>query len=474
MISSLAGIISKRRGEIIVCGYLILVLLFRLLPGSWDTSFLPGNQIKVSLFTVWTVVGWISRSLSPAVVGLLNVVSLILAEIITFEQGVSCFGSTTVVLVFSVLLLAESIQASGIERRITLWLLNIAKGHTEYTVLMVMFAVFLLTFFIPSAVGRVGILLPIGRGLCREFNDKNFSKMLMIGMTLGSLISTTSCITGAPGVFYGIELFKDCIGFEWTYFQWARAYIPLNLVATILTWYALKKLFPPASSYISKGREFVKDSYSKLGPMNKRERKMLMVIAIMLLFWITEPLHHVPVGLTALAMSLCTVLPGIGIVEWEEALERINWSTLLLLASSVVMAMAVSTSGLHLSLAEVLSGLLVGKSPFIMAFTIIVCVILLRFGLNNMTTVNAVMLPITFAVAGSTSTNPVWLGMVAMAAGKIGYYLPAQSVSALATFSTGLYDSHDLMKAGLVVTPIVVAVTLLFSVFYWPMLGWNP
>ena len=64
--------------------------------------------------------------------------------------------------------------------------------------------------------------------------------------------------------------------------------------------------------------------------------------------------------------------------------------------------------------------------------------------------------------------------MVAMAAGKIGYYLPAQSVSTLATFSTGLYDGSDLMKAGLVVTPIVAGVILLFSVLYWPAIGFAP
>jgi sodium-dependent dicarboxylate transporter 2/3/5 len=474
MISSLAGTIRKRRGEIIVCGYLILVLLFRLFPDSWNTSFLSGNELKVSLLTVWTIAGWISRGLSPAVVGLLNAVSLVFAEIITFTQGVHCLGNTTVVLVFSVLLLAESIRVSGIERRVSLWLLKIAGGHAEYTVLMVMFTLFLLTFFVPSAVGRVGILLPIASGLCREFNDENFSKMLMIGMTFGTLISSTSCITGASGVFYGVELFKEQIGFEWTYLQWARAYTPINLVSTILIWYVLKRLFPPSPSCISKGREFITASYAKLGPMKRLEHKMVMVVIAMLVLWMTEPLHHFSVGLTALTLSLCTVLPGIGIIDWDEALKRINWSTLILLASSVVMATAVSTSGLHLSLAEVLSSLLAGKSPATMALVILVSVVLLRFGLNNITTINAVMLPITFAVANSTSTNPVWLGMVAMAAGKIGFYLPAQSVSALATFSTGLYDSHDLMKAGAVVTPIVIVVILLFSVFYWPTIGLAP
>ncbi len=474
MLLSLAAAIRRRRGEIIVCGYVVLVLLFRLFPDLWGTSFLPGNQLEVSLLTLWTIAGWILRGLSPAVVGLLNLVSLILAEIITFEQGVKCLGNTTVVLVFSVLLLAESIRVSGIERRVSLWLLKIARGHTDYTVLMVMLTVFLLTFFVPSAVGRVGILLPIAVGLCREFDDKNFSKMIMIGMTFSTLISTTSCITGASGVFYGVELFKEHIGFEWTYLQWVKAYAPMNLTATIIAWYALKKLFPPSSRCIARGREFVAASYAKLGPMKRLEYKMAIIVSAMLLLWMTEPLHHLSVGVTALMLSLCTVLPGIGIVDWEDALKRINWSTLILLASSMVMAAAISSSGLHLSLAEVLSGLVIGKSHFAMAFIMITFVVLLRLGLNNITTINAVMLPVTFAVARSASTSPVWLGMVAMAAGKIGYYLPAQSVSTLATFSTGLYDGSDLMKAGLVVTPIVAGVILLFSVLYWPAIGFAP
>ena len=68
MLSSLAAAIRRRRGEIIVCGYLVLVLLFRLFPDLWGTSFLPGKQFEVSLLTLWTIVGWILRGLSPAAV----------------------------------------------------------------------------------------------------------------------------------------------------------------------------------------------------------------------------------------------------------------------------------------------------------------------------------------------------------------------------------------------------------------------
>lgn len=439
-----------------------------------DFSSTTAVQLRTGVVAAWAMTNWVRAALPPALVGLMALAALVLLKILTFEQAIAGYGHPTIILVFSVLVIGRAIQATGIERRVSLAMLKMVRGNARLTVLAMMVTVYGLSFFLPSALGRVSVLLPIALGLCREFDDSSFEKMLLIGMSYSSLISTTNSIIGAAGIAYSVQLFKEYTGFAWSYYRWAIAYAPMNLVTLLLSWYVLSLTFRPRKRYIARGERFINAEYAKLGRIRSEEYKVALVITVMIVLWATEPLHDLPTGLAGLIICIFTVFPGLGVISWQEALRNMSWDVLLLFGSSLALARAITLSGVNRTLGGATSGFLVDSGPFLVGLITAVFIIVIRSGLNNITAVVGTCLPVVFAIAEGTKVNPVWLGMISVQAGMLGFCVPTQSVAVLATYSTGRYTAGDLIKSGLPMTIVAIGVVIVSSLMYWPYLGLGP
>ncbi|PAE14465.1 hypothetical protein CHH91_19375, partial [Virgibacillus sp. 7505] len=69
------------------------------------------------------------------------------------------------------------------------------------------------------------------------------------------------------------------------------------------------------------------------------------------------------------------------------------------------------------------------------------------------------------------NVNPVWLGMICLAACSTGFLFPSQSVGTMMTYALGYYTSQELLKVGAILTLSVIVITLLAAFLYWPLIG---
>jgi solute carrier family 13 (sodium-dependent dicarboxylate transporter), member 2/3/5 len=79
------------------------------------------------------------------------------------------------------------------------------------------------------------------------------------------------------------------------------------------------------------------------GPMDRRAALVVAVFVACVALWLTEPLHGVPAGVTALGAS--AALFGSGLLGRAD-LAAIDWSTLLLIAGGIVLGRLLEVSGL--------------------------------------------------------------------------------------------------------------------------------
>lgn len=187
--------------------------------------------------------------------------------------------------------------------------------------------------------------------------------------------------------------------------------------------------------------------------------------------WITKDLHQIPIALSAVVVSIFLFVPGMNLLDWKEAVKKVDWGIPILFAAGFALAGGLEKSGVVASLSSLAARLFAGMSPFYLAVTMMILFTLIRIGFTHYTAMVASVMPVIFTFAKGTPYNPVWLGMICVVASSMAYLFPAQSISNMATYSLGYYTSRDMLMSGGVLTVVVIAVTLLAAFFYWPIVG---
>lgn len=456
-------------------GFLAFIFLFLVSapflppPGSMPEQGL--SALAILLFGIFL---WLTKVISPAVTSIVVIVLFSLYHILTFEQAASGLGKDVIWLIIVMLSMGAAVQKAGLDKRISFYMLAKSKGKTNATTFMLILIAFLLTFFIPNGMGRLAVLLPISMGLIetmQEGKSTNFNKVIMLSITYVPWVCTVVLITGANGSIYAASLFESMLGFQWTYIHWLIVMLPGVFLTLVGLWVLLLRLFPPEVSHIGHGQKYLEQSLYDLGPVSLDEKKLIGLYGILIFLWSTKEFHGMSIAMVACLVGVLIFVPGINLLSWKEAREEVDWGIPLLFAAGFTIAAALEESGMILWLSDVATMFLVDLPAFLLALTVMVVFVILRFGFTHYAGMVASLMPVALTFAIATPYNPIWLGMICVVASSIAYILPTQSISNMTTYTLGFYDAKDMIKAGSYLTLLIIIVTLTVAFVYWPLVG---
>lgn len=293
---------------------LILVTLIITTVIFWATSIIPNYQ--TSLIFLFTCLAF----------------SLSSKDIIF-----SGFTSAAFWLVFAGILVASAIQNVNLSERFSSFFTNIK--HPSYLKILIAINIFtlLFSFIMPSSIGRVVMLIPIAIMVAKSFGFKESDKGYM-GIVLTFILSTTMpsytilpsnvpnmILAGLAHELYNVEL-----------------YYSHYLLENFLILGFIKNFFIVGLIYF-----FYKDT-PKILPqkyertaLTKDEKIVIFVLALMLILWSTDFIHHISTSVIAVAGVLILANPAINIIKTKD-LNTLNFSSLLLNASIISLGTIVS------------------------------------------------------------------------------------------------------------------------------------
>lgn len=460
-------------------GPLCLIAALTLIVGANLVPLAEGfDRPKIVLIGILgaAILLWSMEVLDSAVSALLVMVVMVLNGIAPLPRVWGEMGNPIVGLIVAIYVVAFAVKTSGLDRRIALGIIRFAGGRSSLVLLAIMVATYVFAFFIPTSTGRAAILLPIAGGLTGAggLDDRNLVKSVFIAIPYVSLLASSATITGASGMVYAAGLFDAQLGYGWSYMGWLVAFTPVALVAVLLSWLLLLRLFPPQRGGERALADEIRRQRAEMGRMRRGEWKVLVILGIMLGGWMTHSLHGLGTAMVALVVSVVFFLPGIEIMRWRDAAKAIDWGSLILFACGLALADAMASTGLAGTLALHLTHLLNGGHPWVAASGVVFLMFVIRLGLNNITSALAVALPVVFSLAPGLGVDAVWLGMVAIAGSCIAFLLPSQSIAALASYGMGRFTMRDLRRAGLGATLILALAIVVAALVYWPAIGHPP
>lgn len=472
----------------------ILVLIATLMvPTPPELSTAGHRMLAVLLFSV---IVWMSESVSYPVSA--SIIMTLMAFLLgtapnmnnpdkmlgtsgALKLALSGFSSTALALVGAALFIAAAMMKTGLDKRIALFVLSKIGARTNRILAGVILVGFILSFFVPSTTARVSCMVPIVMGIISAFGvplKSRFSAVMMIAIAQADSIWNVGIKTAAAQNMVALGFIEKQLGTTISWLDWFIAAAPFAVIMSVVLYFLLLKLVPPEMKEIPGGQETVAKALRELGPMTASEKKLMALSVILLFLWSTEKvLHSFDTSTTTLAAVTLMMLPGIGIMDWKEAQNRIGWGTLVMFGVGISLGSAILSTKAATWIAHVIVD---GFSLYTMSAVAIIGVmslflILIHLGFASATALSSAMIPIIISVLQGASEqaplNVVGMTMILQYVMCFGFILPVNAPQNMVAFSTETFEARTFVKTGIPLTIIAFAVIMLMSVTYWSWLG---
>ncbi|WP_232329824.1 MULTISPECIES: SLC13 family permease [unclassified Sporosarcina] len=456
-------VMTKKKRLLVLCSVLLYIITF--------SPFVETSEVLRAVACLIIIqVLWIG-GVFPLAFSSLLLMLLLSVHFFTYEETLSYFASEIVWLLFSTFILAGAFIESGLASRLSLKLLSLSKGSSRLLVFFSFVLMFILSLFIPSNIGKASLVSSVLDGIVRHLQTmgrvERLAKSLFVGLTLIVPISGAVVATGASSTLYAFGLLGEVTqGLD--YVRWLLYMGPPIILFLLLLFLLFLVVFPPEQIDGAELEKVIGQKLHSLGQMSRSEWKVLAILGLTVILWMTGSLHGFSVSLVALFGAILTVLPVTGIWQWETAKRKIGWDLLLFFAATLMLSSMLIKTGAVKWFAVQLIEVLSMESYFLVVLSLLLLTALLRLFFVNVLGFLTIMLPVALAIGEAfPSHDPLYLSMGVFLMGIPGFVLITQSPIHLISYEYGYFTKRDLLQLGSGAFVIWLLVVLASMYGYW-------
>lgn len=415
----------------------------------------------------------------------------------SLNMALGGFSNSAWALVGAALFLSIAMTKTGLDRRIALRVLSLVGAKTNRILIGVILTGFALSFFVPSTTARVACMVPIVMGIISAFGIEKrtrFAGILMIATAQADSIWNVGIKTAAAQNLIATGFIHDLLGYDISWMEWFIAAFPFAFLMSIALYFVLLKMMPPEMDEIPGGKEVIAKELKALGNLTRQELKLLVISGLLLTFWVLEKKTLGDFGITgalgatqihqfgtaAITVLAITVmfLPGINILNWQEAQGKVAWGTLFLFGIGISLGTAIIKTGAGEWLAKaIVPAFGLADASIIMIIAILALfLIIIHLGFASATALAAALIPIIIPVlahikVNNPAINVIGMTMILQYVISFGFILPVNAPQNMIAYGTDTFSVKDFIRTGIPLTIIAYALILLLSATYWKWIG---
>ena len=449
-------------------------------------AFLRSNYAMFAIFIAGLIL-WMTEAIPNYLTSLLIILGIVLCNITTQKDALAQLGHPVMWLNILSFVLASMLVKTQFAKRMALAFV-IKFGKSAKGVLWSFLIINLvLSAFISATTVKATIMLPIFMTVCAIYgasggNRNNFGRNLVIQNLFQVNVGANAFYTGSGAHLLAISLIAGFAGScDFGYSDWLVACGPMSvitlavgLILGIHVFFPMKK--EEQKPQIEGGLERLKEELKAMGKMKAEEYKAVGIFLLVLVLWVTKgTFHNIDETIVALLGAIIALLPGIGVVKWNDV--DIPWHLMLFSAGAYTLGSGLNATDLPNTMVN--AGFdslgITENTPFGILY-IILTFLMLYSGLvfQSKTIRTMVFVPIALGVEARFGFPLMSLALpVAMLIEHV-YVLPFNSKPAALLYNTNMYSMTDAFKYGITMMTFAWILILIWGETVLKWMGITP
>ncbi|MDP9411231.1 MAG: DASS family sodium-coupled anion symporter [Actinomycetota bacterium] len=454
---------------------------------------LERDQQTLAAILAFTIVFWLSEAIPIPATAILALALAVLLNVPALGPNADdapgdiiygSFASDIIFLFIGAFVIAQAMVTHGLDRRFAFRILSLpGVSNSTYGVIIAFGAIAALLSSVISNTATAAMLLPIGLGMMgalgslvqeqagtdRDVSRLRFGTALMLMISYGAGVGGLLTPIGTPPNLIGIGFIEEETDITITFFDWVLAALPICLLMFIALCVILILLNRPEVRRLSGAGEYINEERSKLGPLSRGERNTLIAFGVAVTLWMLPGFLALVLGdespvyalvgsrldegtVAIIAAVLLFILP-INWAErrftmnWNEA-SRIDWGTILLFGSGIVLGTMLSETGL----ADTIGNGIAAAFGFtsLLAVSAVAALIAIVISETTSNTASAtIVVPIVIPIAAAAGLDPVIPALAAVFGASFGFMMPVSTPQNAVVYGSGMIPITKMVRSGI-------------------------
>lgn len=448
-------------------------------------EFIRINYAMLAIFAA-AIVLWVTEAIPSYLTSLLVILGVVLTGVVPQKEAFAQLGHPVMWLNILSFVLASMLVKTRVAKRFALWfVLRFGRNATGVFFSFIIINL-VLSMFISATAVKASILLPIFMVVAAIYGAgngvrNNFGRNLVLQNLLAVNVGASGFMTGAGAHLLAVSLIAGVVGgYTISYTEWLYASLPMAVVVLIIGWFVGTKIIFPIKKeeqvpQIEGGMERLQNELKSMGKVTFEEIKAVAIFVGVLILWVTKELHHIDETTVAFIGAVVALMPGIGIVKWNDV--DIPWHLMLFSAGAYVLGSGLNATDLHTTLVNTTYDALgiTVETPFWVIYMVLTGLMMfsgLIFSSKTMRTM--IFVPIAIATAQKFGYPIMSLAFpVALLIDHV-YVLPFNSKPAALLYTTNHYSWSDTFKYGFTMMIISWALMIVWGETVLKWLGFTP
>ncbi|MDR1762627.1 MAG: DASS family sodium-coupled anion symporter [Dysgonamonadaceae bacterium] len=447
-------------------------------------AFTRSNYAMLAIFAA-AIILWITEAVPNYLTSLLVILAIVLTGVTSEKTAYAQLGHPVMWLNILSFVLASMLVKTQVAKRFALWFVIRFGKNASMIIISFMVINIVLSAFISATTAKAAILLPIFMVVAAIYgasSDKrnNFGRNLVLQNLFQINMGATGFITGSGANLLAGSMIAGAMGWQIFSFQdWFIAAFPLCITIMLIGWFVGTKIFFPLKKeeqvpQIEGGIERLKAELHALGRMKGEEFRAIGIFVVVLLLWATDKQHGISQTAVAFGGAIVALLPGIGIVKWNDV--DIPWHLLLFSAGAYTLGAGLEATGLPATIIDSAFNAfgISPDTPFWAIYLILTGAMLFSALMFESKTMRAlIFVPIAIGVAQKFGYPILSLSFPVALLIEHVYVLPFNSKPAALLYTTGHYGWSDTFKFGFTMMCISWIIIILWGETVLRWLGYT-
>lgn len=423
-------------------------------------------MICLSIFVV-TLVSYMLNKIPMWLTALLSMCLLFGFGCVDANTALAGFSNANTILMATMFVVAAGFRRTSLVNKMVNGITTLTHGSFRLAYFGYILLAALLANFIASPMVVYAIVSPL---LCAFLDNTGKSRSAYI---FPIMVVCVSCCGILP-LSTAIQMAGQYTGFLETYgftgmvlrpIDFTIAAWPILVVVPLWALFLAPKFTPKVPSVAIEALEKkVQNTQTQLTPV--QDTLGIVIFFGTILCLIFSSVVGQPTWFIALAGSLLMVL--FGVVDGKNALRDIPWDMLMLYVGALALGGALTATGAGEMIGNALAAAVGGthNNYVLGALFFIIPFLLTQFMLNR--SVSAVFIPICLLTASSLGANPIGLILLVNAGSLTAFLTPMATPAVPMCMADGGYNLRDLTKSGWLITLILCAVYICYTMTVLP------